>query len=641
MKSVLQSTIQISIVLLLGGCSSSFYSPSTDPAPIRGAEISGPELPYDTTENAPLQKISPRLPWETWPLGRDSSGRDLRNRLMLEGDGYVRNGDRTTALDRYELVDRAALSPAEREALVLRVASLRIATGSGQRALSALTEYFTTSGRREQDVDAQFAILFAYAYARANDFEQSLAWFSRAYRDPGVVGGYGVAASQGVERLLRGLPDDALQRMVSVWAEDPFVRGLVAQESRRRLDGGTITAGALFPELSAGEPGTGVLSRHTVAVLLPLTGRYSKLGSNVQRGIEVALRSSPLRDQVALNFVDTTSEPGFSQEPIRNLLAASSVDLVIGPLLAEHAETAGAILRPTGIPLITLSRNARFSTGGSVMRLGPTAVSQVTSLLDVVVKTRGLTRIALVYPSDAGGVEIADAFRARLSQLGMQPVYESAYPRGDSNALLAMAQGVEDSKPQAVFFPDTLMSASRFFAGLTAEARASIVPLGISSWDEPGQLANSRAVMGGAIYVTPFFAAAERPEIHTFVEAFRATFGERPDFLAAQGFDVATIVLTALQDQSGRSLLDTVYGLPPYDGLTGIISLDPSGEFQRTFSVVQFQDGMLTELRGESSVDLSARAQPRRLIQDLDDAQQERYESGTGVTYGEEKAGII
>ena len=89
-----------------------------------------------------------------------------------------------------------------------------------------------------------------------------------------------------------------------------------------------------------------------------------------------------------------------------------------------------------------------------------------------------------------------------------------------------------------------------------------------------------------------------RSIVRKFVEVYRAKYGKQPDFLAAQGFDAATMVLAAAkrEKQEQLSFVQAFRRIDVYDGLTGAISVTSSGEVQRSYSVVKFERGRLIDL---------------------------------------------
>jgi hypothetical protein len=166
------------------------------------------------------------------------------------------------------------------------------------------------------------------------------------------------------------------------------------------------------------------------------------------------------------------------------------------------------------------------------------------------------------------------------------------------NALVAIAQEIEVIPLDGIFLPDSLTVASRLFSSIAPAVRGRIRPLGLATWDNPGLLANSRTVLSGAVFVSLFFTASSRPAVTTFTQSYFEQYRVKPDFLAAQGFDAATLVASAVAQQrlSGAPFAVALGSIGAYEGLTGTMTIDESGEIRRSFAVVELRDDTIAEL---------------------------------------------
>jgi ABC-type branched-subunit amino acid transport system substrate-binding protein len=90
------------------------------------------------------------------------------------------------------------------------------------------------------------------------------------------------------------------------------------------------------------------------------------------------------------------------------------------------------------------------------------------------------------------------------------------------------------------------------------------------------------------MFVSPFFIFDDNIYSKQFQNTYKATFNAPPDFLAAQGFDAATLLSTALKqsNQSG-DYVNAFKGIDLYQGLTGEITVSHNGELERKFKVVE------------------------------------------------------
>lgn len=581
------------------------------------------DLSWDASESGRAvregAKRSMRYPWEVWPLETDLNGKPLHREEILKGDAYLKQGNRRKALSSYLNVKPGSVEGSEREALVLRIASTELALNDADHALTAVSDYFRANKLGVDDADPRFSLILGYGYLKSGNVDQSLAWFSRIANVDGGRSALAESAKSGVRTALSTVPEAEFDHTDHTWTNDSLVSSYIARERRRRLGGGGVVAINRVDDLAiieeepaavgepapqpAGVPGAGAV----VGVLLPLTGEYANLGQSTRNGIDLALAQEA--DSVSVVYKDSGPTAEQAYRSAGELVASDGAAVVLGPLLSEHAAAVSDAARQEGFPLVTFSKKDSFQTGEGVFRLGATASSQVKSLLDACHDKLGMRRFALVYPNDPNGREFALNFKNELRSRGGELVYESGYSKSDQNALVAISAEVESHRPDGIFLPDSLVNAARFFSLMAPESLRRTRPIGPASWDNQTELTQSQNVMEGAIFVSPFYTLSAKPTIARFVEAYRAKFGQPPNFLAAQGFDAATMVAAALKQgaEEGVPFSEALHSIEVYDGLTGTIRVERDGEIDRTYSVVQFKRGAIKELSDGTPTGASAR----------------------------------
>jgi len=418
-----------------------------------------------------------------------------------------------------------------------------------------------------------------------------------------------------VRLLLQPLPDEALLAMSKVWATDSGIGPIIGQERRRRSQGGSVVAvtskqpfwnpaGSAAPVQAEIQPLSTTVERR-VGVLLPLSGQFSALGQAAKNGIELAFEAQRERAQAAgadnpfsLVIKDYAGDALQAAAAAHELFSVEQADLVLGPLLTDSAIQVAEIARQSYKTILTFSKNDNFPLGNGVYRLGPTIQSQSESLLNACQQNYGFTRFALVFPDDLTGQDFAHYFREALRIRGLEPVLERSYPKDQFNYFIQIASELDALDVQAVFFPDSLRAASRFFSTLSPQVLQKVRPLGTASWDNSLELQQSRTALDRDVFVSPFFSSNPRPEVQRFVASYQNKYGRIPDFLAAQGFDAADLLFQALYAARHEALpvneiLDRSL---PYDGLTGRLQVSASGEVFRQFTVVTMQQGQLLEV---------------------------------------------
>ncbi|RMD88159.1 MAG: hypothetical protein D6808_00180 [Candidatus Dadabacteria bacterium] len=597
------AALSVLMALALFGCSSSF--PVRFPA---GSNIPRPsEHPYSPVKMSNLpaergestQKGGPkRFPWERWGRHIDMNGSPIRNFYIKKGDDLIEEGLRKEALSFYLRAQKESISAAEREALIYRIASCYLVLDRPGKALVILTKYFKGRSQGVSSVGIRFSLLFAYAYGRKGDYDQSLAWFSRVYRLARGKGGFAAEAREGVSALLSSIPKDELDVVYESWRSEPFVGPIVARVRADRASGlrksAYIFGGSRGDdyqqfEAKARSPTSGRGAQ--LGVLLPLSGRYSLLGSHTKNGIELAMMG--YGSEYAPRFVDTQGNSLLAEEYYLDLANAGS-RVVIGPLLSDSFE---AITTHRGeVPLLSFSK--KESKGGKYFSLGVSVHSQVESLVVSAYRSLGLTRYAIIYPDSRSGYEFAEEYKRILRRLGLTLSYEASYSHGRDEEFVPLAEELEQSNSQALFIPDLIGKAVLFLSNVSPSYRERLKILGPAVWDDRKKLSRVRTILEGAMFVTPFYKESNRELVRKFVSAYKNKFGFEPDFLAAQGFDGATMVAAALKRSEEESITfeDAFLAIRGYEGLTGLINVHPDGEVERFYSILEIKDGKIVEI---------------------------------------------
>ncbi len=551
-------------------------------------------------QERPTAEMAERMPWEIWQPYYDLKGGRLTNQSLILGDELQERGKRQAALEAYLKAGADSLDAAQAEAAAIRIASQHLALDDSKKALSSVGSYFKRQGLGEQDVEVPFALLLAFAYGRHADIDQSLAWFSKVSTHGRPGGPAASVAGTGTGLLLRTLPDAEFERIATSWHGDTFVADRIGKERLRRTSMGWNTedypaatpfwagfAGVSLSDSSGNVARQGISGSPSVGLVLSLSDRFGALGRETKQGFELAVEAnSTMQQKVSVVARDVGADTAAASAAVRELATGAGVSVIAGPLLTEAATSAAQAARDVGVPIISLSKSESFSTGNGVFRLGATTTSQVEALVNSAFGDYGISRFAIAYPQSASGTEFLELFRKKLGSLGLSLELEVGYVASDEASLIDVAQQLEGSSAEAVLLPDSIEVSERLLRNFSPSLKKRMRPLGTALWDNAAKIARSQAVFERAIFVSPFFAQSSREEVQRFIESYKGRYNITPNFLAAQGFDAGTLVMNAMT-KGGGSFSSALESLPPYNGVTGVLSVSSSGEILRSFYVVE------------------------------------------------------
>lgn len=568
-------------VFLIIGCSRTHEKYSSQSQDSTGGQYS------DYTNN------SEKMPWVVWDIGADLEGRLLNIPSAERGDIFFREGLYLEARDKYQRAQQVAYTPAQREALFYRVQAVLLAEGKGSEVLEGMSNFFKLQGVKAQDVSGIGALYLGFAYKQVNDIDQSLAWLVRAHSSRQSPRGVVASSERGILGILEPMTDSELNDLGQVWGSERVVSALLGkvQKNRQYSEVSVVSTGQERSDLkSVGE-------KIEVAAMLPLSGKYKSLGTHAKQGMKLAEKQS-IDTGISVLYIDSQDKEVDPVIALTSLIQERNVSALVGPLLSDVAFTVMKEVKAVGLPAVHLSKRKEFDTASTIVGLGFSISSQINSLLAALEKTGKVKKLAVVYGSNAVGRANADEFVRYAQVYGMPPVLVKEYDSSDVEGVSAVAQEVELTGADTVFFAAPPHEAIQIMAGYTPEYRKNVQVVGLGSWYNPSRLQQFGRALNGAIFVAPFFSGSQRKEVRDFISLYQSRFKEEPDFLAAQGFDALQVVSLAYSTSRSMnvSFVEGMSSFSPYKGLTGIIRPTSNGTLERMFKVVRYIDGTFEEL---------------------------------------------
>jgi len=375
--------------------------------------------------------------------------------------------------------------------------------------------------------------------------------------------------------------------------------------SRKHLQLISLAAAILL--LAAGIA-TAAEERPVIGALLPLTGKQAALGNRVLDGLIAGLdlfdrrRAAP----VELRIENYGSDPAAVNRAVAKLADEVRVLAIIGPPEFEAARVAAKAAQSAQVPLLALSpvvasegpRDFVFSDQRSDEREARTMASYA-------VKDLGLTRLVVLYPENAYGTAMMNAFRAEVQRLGGKVRRVQSYNpnqtdfSGEIKKLAAIRaprpstkkKGVEPAKTpppvldfDALYLPDAFRRVRMILPQLAFHDVRGVQLLGTSQWYVPEGIRKEMDYFEGSVLTAPFFAESSKRSVMNFTDTFFGATGREPDYREALAYDTARMLLDALRDRSAtdrRTLRDRLQKIEAFEGVTGWVSMTKAGEMQR------------------------------------------------------------
>jgi ABC-type branched-subunit amino acid transport system substrate-binding protein len=377
-----------------------------------------------------------------------------------------------------------------------------------------------------------------------------------------------------------------------------------------------------------------------IAVLLPLSGRFSSIGVELKAAIQLA----PSEGATWL-FLDTKGEPDAATAAIETAYAKGAI-AILGPVGEREAIAAAraASLRQLPIALLAPADGADASAG--VFRLVDSPADEGRAVARIAAEDNFPT-VGVFAPRDDVGQEAADAFVAEAKKLGLSVTAQGTYdPTGgnlepDVKAFLNLVPAqnprfaehvrrVGAKKAFTTFSPDVpysllflpdrydraaIVAAFLPYFGVELRTQEFMDPtklqkkhsgnipqvvqlIGGAGWNHPSLPIRGGAAMQGALFVDAFAGVLGADTGAQFAQSFQQRTNRTPTAAAAQAHDAAWLVArvrreianspeprAAFRAALARAKLD--------DGACGPAAMGADGELQRTPAVLEVSGDQL------------------------------------------------
>ena len=343
------------------------------------------------------------------------------------------------------------------------------------------------------------------------------------------------------------------------------------------------------PPQQPGEPppgttiGTGQIR---VGLILPLSaqGNAGVAAQSMKNAAEMALAEFK-QPNISLLVQDDGGTPQGAAAAAQQVVAQGA-EIIVGPLFAQSVSAVGGVARQRGIPVIAFSTDASVATRG-VYLLSFLPETDVKRIVDYAV-SRGKRSFAALLPDNAYGSVVEAAFQQEVARRGGRVLALEKYPVDPgrmAEAIRRVAQAA--NRVDAIFVPDNADTVPQIAQQLAA-ARVNfkrVQLLGTGLWDDPRVYADKQ-LDGG------WFAAPEATGYRSFVQRYRARYGQDPVRTATLSYDAVALVAALVKTQGAQRFTDQVLtNQSGFAGIDGVFRFRQDGTNERGLAVMRVAPG--------------------------------------------------
>lgn len=358
-------------------------------------------------------------------------------------------------------------------------------------------------------------------------------------------------------RLVEQAAPAELESLAAMYRDAPLSAALLLRLARLSQEAGRLdeakkwltTLQERFPGSPEAAAGARLLAgaRRSLGVLLPLSGDMAGVGQKVRQGMELAVKGAA----VELVFRDTHNDPGTAAQAVRDLAQDQGLAAILGPLSSGVAQSAAEAAQAAQVPLIALSQKPRLTqTGDMIFQAFITPRQQVRALLRYTMGNLGLKRYAVLYPDSSYGRTFLQHFQEELEAQGGELTDQESYAPGthDFAPVLAVLKDAA-AEAQALFIPDDRATVAEIADTLASSPWKPARLLGTNLIHHAQTSEAQARTLEGVLFPDAFFAGDSNPGVQQLVSAYRQQYGEAPDYLAAQGYVVARLLVRLLEQE--------------------------------------------------------------------------------------------
>ncbi|MFC1852232.1 ABC transporter substrate-binding protein [candidate division CSSED10-310 bacterium] len=346
------------------------------------------------------------------------------------------------------------------------------------------------------------------------------------------------------------------------------------------------------------------VDRSCLSFIGPLSGEFAPLGREIVRGARLAIAEynqniSLISRKVHLIEEDSAGDPTRIADVVERLVKTEKTMAIIGPVLSKTVEAIAAETQEYQIVAFTPSTTESSipALSNYIFRNSITNEQQIKALVDYAMDKKACKRFAIFYPMTRYGDALQKLFIDYVSIRGGRLLVSKSYPH-NTNDFSGLLTPYKDIPIEALFIPDYANRVAQIAPQLAFHDIFPGIILGTNMLNSNDLIQLGGKYVENIIFTDDFFLESNSFILKDFIELYHGTFGLIPTRYAAQSFDTTKIILSLLNQgvQTRESLRQKLGELTQFNGVTGVLAIDHTGEVKRTVRILTVHKGLIIQL---------------------------------------------
>ncbi len=340
-----------------------------------------------------------------------------------------------------------------------------------------------------------------------------------------------------------------------------------------------------------------------------LSGNVADYGTKERNGATIAVDQWNAREDKPFTVeaveIDDKGEPAESVSAITKLVEQDGVVGVVGPATSASSIATYDFATSKSVPVISPSAtqvDAVMKQDGTpyeyAWRICFEDSYQGKGMAEYAYNELGMKKVAVINEVSDYGNGLAKAFTEEFKSLGGEIVDESQYQSGDKD-FASFITKIKDKDFDGIYVAGYYNEAAQIVKAAQADGidKPIIGADGLDSQDFIDQIGNDAA--NNIYYTTAYTAIDPSDELKTFIEDYKAKYGDEPSMFAALAYDATNLLLSSLEasGETGAALNEEIKKAN-FSGITGSFTFDEATHTPvKSVLVVELVDGKQSNVK--------------------------------------------